>query len=57
MLGQNASIQIQQRGQSVAAEMLLVVTSYDKTNTRKCSGSAFEATREFCFFYRASRNI
>ena len=46
MLSQNASTQIQQRGQSVAAEMLLVVTSYDKTNTRKCSGSAFEA--DYC---------
>jgi len=41
MLSQNASTQIQQRSQSVAAEMLLVVTSYAKQN--KYSGSAFEA--------------
>jgi len=41
MLSQNASTQIQQRGQSVAAEMLLVVTSYAKKNKR--SDSAFEA--------------
>lgn len=41
MLSQNASSQVQQRGQSVAAEMLLVVTNYAKRN--KCSGSAFEA--------------
>jgi hypothetical protein len=44
MLIQNASTQIQQRGQSVAAETVLVFTSYAKEN--KCSGSAFEA--DYC---------